>query len=201
MARTGMVSYGGRNFYRYEGNPYFWTKHWPSRGKSTSLHVFVWTEANGPVPDGFQVHHARPPDLRDFATTDVTQLEIMSRHAHARLHAFERQEAGTLRVGFTDEDRARAATWHASPEGLEHHAANGKALWEARPYRPVKCRRCEATFQTRVLRPEPGFCAPACRSAWRREQGLDDVDAACQRCGAAFRTNRFRPHKKCSDCR
>jgi hypothetical protein len=58
------------------------------------------------------------------------------------------------------------------------------------------CEQCGKDFVSGQR--EGKFCCNACKSKWRRANGLDDIQLACARCGAAFLTSKFKPSKHCS---
>jgi hypothetical protein len=55
-------------------------------------HVWVWEQANGPVPDGFQLHHRDG----DKANNDLANLELVTPTDHKRIHSphYQRNNAG-----------------------------------------------------------------------------------------------------------
>lgn len=52
-------------------------------GKSIATHRYVWEQANGPIPDGWEVHHV---DLDRF-NNDLSNLQAMPAADHRALHA------------------------------------------------------------------------------------------------------------------
>ena len=54
--------YDGKTFTRYKGNWYYWWKvssdvEGYEKGRSVSMRRYVWQFHNGPIPDGYQIHH------------------------------------------------------------------------------------------------------------------------------------------------
>lgn len=193
MAKNDVVDYDGLRFARYDGNLYYWLKNYPERGRSCSLHVYVWEKHHGPRPEGFQIHHV----VRDFRTTDPAHLECIPRSEHARLHALERRASGSLQ-DFNDLSRQRATEWHRSKAGRAWHAEHGRQIWENVSPETFVCVRCGDDYLTFACSRKRGFCSPACQSAARRESGVDDEDRVCAVCSAAFRVNRYSRVVTCS---
>ena len=192
-----MVAYGGRNFYRYDGNPYYWTKGYPEQGRSTSLHLYVWERTHGPRPEGFQIHHR----VRNFATTDVNDLECIPRSEHARLHTLERIADGTLGT-FNDAARASAAAWHGSDEGREWHRQHGRDIWDAQVAEAFQCIQCGTEYWVLPMARKRGFCSANCQQTARYRSGVDDEQRPCAACGTPFRVNRYARTRSCSlDCK
>jgi len=163
MARNDVINFDGRNFYRYDGNRYYWTKHFPVRGRSTSLHVYVWEKHFGPRPAGYEVHHK----VDNFATTRLEDLELLTEHGHASLHAKDRHAKGTLRPP-GDKAHEAAAAWHGSREGRAWHKARGKANWAKRRKIRFSCSECGKSYWAYFQR--RGFCSPACQQRVRRRE-------------------------------
>jgi hypothetical protein len=95
----------------------YWMLRWNVGGRYRYQfeHRFVWEQHNGPVPDGYVVHHRN----EDKSDNRIDNLELMLRSEHTRLHhrdteqypdgatAAEYQRAYRQRHG--DEYRARHA--------------------------------------------------------------------------------------------
>ena len=50
------------------------------------MHRYVWEYYNGEIPKGFQIHHID----HDKSNNDISNLEMISRSKHAKIHANER---------------------------------------------------------------------------------------------------------------
>lgn len=83
---------------------------------------------------------------------------------------------------------------------------SGAARRDPRP-RPVlagpvsaqlSCAHCLRPFLGRPLTgAERRFCSKACKAAWRRANGADDVTRNCHQCGGEFACNRYEPTSHC----
>lgn len=86
------VDFEGVRYYRYPGSPnpahrsYF---HAGAGAKGTSvLHRAIWMSANGPIPDGFQIHHIDGDSLNN----DLSNLECVNPKTHAERHRDVREK-------------------------------------------------------------------------------------------------------------
>jgi hypothetical protein len=52
-------------------------------GKTRLVHVWVWEQAHGPVPSGYEVHHI-DEDKQNYG---LANLELLSNTHHKRLHS------------------------------------------------------------------------------------------------------------------
>lgn len=103
---------------------YLWHKR--ADKTSVSLHRYVWEKHNGPVPDGFVVHHKD----HDNQNNDIANLELVESKEHARNHLRHRIESGALDpVAALAKAREAAKEWHKSPEGREWHRAHAQRVW------------------------------------------------------------------------
>lgn len=58
-------------------------------GDRGMMHRAVWEHFNGPIPDGWDVHHLD----RDRTNNDISNLTCLSKDEHTKLHAAEAAEA------------------------------------------------------------------------------------------------------------
>lgn len=152
----------------YRGEPF----HLQSSGRYYSsgrknveerlLHRRVWSESNGPIPEGFVVHHKDG----DWTNNHIDNLELKFEPDHAREHVVERwadpEQAKRFKRGL-EKAREAAPEWHASPEGIKWHTDHGKKTWEKRQRLDRRCVRCASGFKS--YWPRAKFCSKKCRNA------------------------------------
>lgn len=88
-----------------------------------ALHQEVWKHHNGPIPEGFVVHHKN-----GFDDNRIESLELQSEERHAKEHAEERRIYGksNKQLKHLAEIRPLTKAWHASEAGLDWHRQHGK---------------------------------------------------------------------------
>src|SRR3990167_9816931 len=174
--------YRGRIFRLYRGERYF------SRG-TKRLHRVIWSDANGPIPSGYHVHHSNgnPLDNR------LENLELLQSKAHAGCHRPTGERLRKLREHL-DGIRDKAARWHRSKEGRRWHGENAIKIAAKRKKRRAVCSRCGGSYWSKAPK---RFCSNACKSASRRADGRDRVSRQCQICGIGYYSCRFKPTETC----
>ena len=171
------------------------------------LHQDIWRHHNGPIPDGYHIHHADG----DHNNNDPSNLVALTEAEHQAHHAGERVESGFYRtperLALLERIRPMTTEWHSSPEGIEWHRQHGRDVWAKRPITKdawegrepadYTCEHCGKSYWTRAMQGGK-FCSNACKSAARRAANADDEERTCTRCGSAFRANRYSKTKHCS---
>lgn len=189
------VRFQGRAYIRYldAKNPsdrrYF-------KGGSRILHRDVWEYHNGPIPDGHHIHHKD----HDTSNNDISNLELVPAGRHHKYHGetntWPRSEAGRDHL---EAIRPLTKAWHASPEGLEWHRQHGVEAFKKRTPTERTCQQCGVTYTTLQRGDRTRFCSNNCKSAWRRDSGVDDVTKVCVYCGKSFVANKYAIAKCCSN--
>ena len=105
----------------------------------------------------------------------------------------ERREA--MRQNMLNVVIPSAKEWHGTQEGItwhkEHYKRWGHTLHSEHD---IICDQCGDKFKA-----EHGkFCSGGCKSKWRRDQGIDDVDKNCIVCGGEFTVNKYAKTETCS---
>lgn len=186
------IRFNGVPYRRYPDSPrrsdrLYFTASYNASGEQR-LHRAVWAAAHGPIPDGHHVHHIDGDPLNNDVSNlrCVTPKEHIAEHMSPERSQWQREHAERI--------RPLAAAWHSSPDGRAWHSATAKAAWEGREPQPGVCEQCGAGYESL----KPGrFCSNKCKSAWRRDSGLDDEQRACVVCGDGFTINRYAKQRTC----
>lgn len=128
------------------------------------LHRAVWTHFNGPVPEGFHVHHKDG----NRANNTIENLELLSGHEHLSYHG---HTEGRISYGKMHIERIRplASLWHGTPEGKAWHSEHAKAMH--RTEKTYVCDFCGKTFTSfRSYGNSNKFCHPNCKASYRRRR-------------------------------
>src|SRR3990167_2408703 len=155
------------------------------------LHRSVWEDAYGPIPEGQVIHHKN----HDTLDNRLENLELVGRSEHARYH--NQPGRRTWDLAHLGRIRPLAAAWHSSPEGIAWHQQHGREVAASRVPVVAICQSCGKTYKT--IHPSFGrFCSNNCKSAWRRNSGIDDEQRVCPGCGQPFTVNRYARAQTCS---
>jgi hypothetical protein len=153
------------------------------------LHEEIYRDHNGPIPPGHHIHHVDFDQLNN----DHTNLVALSPADHVAAHAGTREVTPEM-LAHLESIRPLAAEWHGSPEGIEWHRQHGIAVAASRVAVEATCYQCGSTYESTM----PGrFCSNKCKSAWRRDSGVDDEQRACVVCGTSFTVNRYSKKRAC----
>lgn len=159
------------------------------------LHQEVWKDANGPIPDGCEIHHRDGNALNNA----LENLECLTKVGHNAYHASQYTEAERerRRVWF-NRIREAASNWHRSEAGKAWHSHLSKLSWEKRVSSTHVCEYCDKEYQSRAAHDTLRYCSSRCRSAARRRSGTDNVSRSCGRCGKTFNANKYSKQRFCS---
>jgi hypothetical protein len=202
VANSEVITYKGIRFRRYPDSPNWAEKSYYTPGIADKqrgvrrLHEEIWIDAHGPIPDGCHIHH----DDHDPLNNDLGNLVCLTSEEHAAEHeeSWSERSSQPAQLAHLEAIRSLAVAWHRSPEGHDWHVEHGKRTWEGRESTPRTCEQCSTPFESVTLRADDRFCSNACKSAWRRDAGLDDVDRTCHQCGDVFRVNKYSGKRHCS---
>lgn len=184
------IVFEGVEYHRFPDSP---NKHqrryyWPERGSGKdALHREVWKSANGPIPDGWHIHHID----EDTLNNDPANLEALSPGNHTRIHA---DDYRAQRQSWVDEIRPLASAWHQSDQGRAWHSEKARKDWEGRePEHEVQCAHCGKLVQTYWAdRGDTRYCSRKCHRAAADAAKRYTVEAECPICGKQFWQSRYR---------
>jgi hypothetical protein len=178
----------GRKFYQDKKTGYWISTDSPR----VRAHRWVWSHFHGEIPKICHIHHRN----EDKSDNSIENLEMLTFAEHAKKHMSD--ERSKLAAERMNELRPLTKEWHASDEGKawhRYHAEKNKfGKWEPRT---LKCEVCSKKYET-TKKSNSHFCSNACRSKWRRDQGLDDVKRQCPTCNAPFEVNKYAKTIYCS---
>ena len=128
------------------------------------LHRAVWEHFNGPIPEGYHVHHIDG----DRTNNQIDNLALMPGLAHVRQHAQSesRRENGRKAIKIAIQV---APAWHKSEEGRRWHSENAKKRWAKAPVTTYVCDICGEPYATKCYRElTHHLCGQNCRAKYRR---------------------------------
>ena len=194
------VKYDGIRFYR-DGKGYWLgqTKGSDGRQHRIRLHTYVWEKHNGPVPDGYEIHHID----RNTDNNEIENLVMLTVEEHRALHASlltdEKRQA--YRENLDRTARPKAQEWHASEDGRKLHSIHGKEVAAKQAQRKTTnvCCYCGKEFEVlSSVANRTKFCSNKCKTASRYHSGVDNEVRSCSICGKDFICNKYSRIKTCS---
>jgi hypothetical protein len=159
------------------------------------LHRVVWQATNGDIPENHHIHHID----HDHNNNEPENLVAMLNAKHCKLTGQEQtqEQREWFRKNLAEKARPKASAWHGSPEGLAWHTEHGKRVFADLPERELQCLNCGILYKTKK-RSNSKFCSNACKSAWRRKIGADNITVQCVYCHTDFITSKIKPSATCS---
>ncbi len=190
-----IAEFNGKRYVKDEKTGYYLCHD--AIGSGSRLHRDVWKYYNCEIPKGYEVHHKD----HDKDNNDISNLQLMKKSEHSRLHGEEltEEEREWRRKNLIKNARPVASEWHKSEEGRAWHREMSKKAWEEKKPITYKCDYCGKEFETINSYSEKinKFCSNACRSAYRRKIGADDVEKVCENCGKTFISNKYLKRRYC----
>lgn len=177
----------GRKFYQDKKTGYWISTDHPR----IRAHRWVWVSTYGNIPHGYHIHHKN----ENKSDNDIKNLELIELSRHLSYHM---QDPERIRFASENCNRIRPLTkaWHASEEGRTWHKSHGILGWIKRKEITISCKCCLKETKTKTYHQE--FCSNNCKSQWRRDQGIDNIEKKCERCSKFFIVNKFCKQKFCS---
>ena len=189
------IIFDGHKFTKDEKTGYYLKTTLPR----TRLHIYVWEYYNNcKVPKGFDIHHK---DMNKD-NNDISNLECISRSRHNKLHGelLTEEQREKKRKNMDINARPAAIEWHKSEEGRAWHKEQYSKTLGSVNRKKVKmiCEYCGAEYET-YSNENNRFCSNNCKSAWRRDSGIDNVEKTCEYCGKTFISNKYYKSRFCSN--
>ena len=154
----------------FEGTRYYLCGRYFQR-KGVRLHRVVWEYSNGPIPDGFHVHHMD----NDRANNAPNNLECIPLVEH--LGERHGEESTARAMANLPKALLAAAKWHGSVEGKKwhsrHYAERIRPVMEKRV--PATCHQCGGRYLVSAAKIKQGkFCGNNCKArALRKRRAIE----------------------------
>lgn len=180
--------YNGLKFTRDEKTGYYLNST-----NRIRMHRYVWECNHGKIPEGYHIHHID----HDKSNNNIDNLELMKADRHHALHG-QANGLANVESGLLDRIRPMTKEWHASDEGKEWHKAHyDKMKDKLYVEKEFKCDNCGKKFVA-IDQGSNRFCSNACKSAYRRKSGADDIEVECVICGRKYKKTKYSKGKTCS---
>ena len=162
------------------------TGYYLNRKHQIRLHRYIWERVYGPIPPGYDIHH------KDFnkANNELNNLAMLTEAEHHRVHeeALTEEQKQSRKERFRKNVSEAAKRWHKSSDGREWHKIHAQdSILLSFEKRDLVCQNCGKVYQGTS---HTKFCSNACKSAWRRTSGIDDITVTCHACGKEFKKNK-----------
>ena len=182
------ITYNGLKFTRDDDTGYYLNST-----NRIRLHRYVWETEKGEIPKGYEIHHID----HDKSNNNIENLMLIKVEDHKSYHA-KMQGIKNVKTGHLDRIRNLTKEWHASVEGSEWHKKHYKKTKDKlHEIKEFTCDYCGKEYKA-INNGFNRFCSNKCKSAWRRNSGIDDEDRKCIICGNEFRINKYSKAKTCS---
>lgn len=130
------------------------------------LHRHVWETYNGPIPEGYHVHHID----ENRANNEIDNLALMPGVEHLKKHMSEPERIEKSRQNIAKAmESARA--WHGSKDGYAFHSQLAKEYWDKMIPETYVCTQCGKEYESRAVhRKGNHFCCNNCKAKYGREK-------------------------------
>ena len=166
-------------------------------GKRYRLHRYLYEKYKGNIPKGYEVHHKD----HNKDNNNLNNLILLSTKEHKLLHGREltKEQREFYKNNLNEKARPKAIEWHKSEEAKEWHKEQYKKTLGNRKPQKLICEQCGKEYEV-INNGTNRFCSNKCKSAWRRESGIDNETRKCIICGEEYICNKYSKKAKCDNC-
>jgi hypothetical protein len=160
------------------------------------LHQYKYEKEIGPIVEGHHIHH-RDGNKRN---NKIANLLMLSASEHSILHNHNKKERFPEWYKKQCEHLNRIRPTYVWPKDSLKYEEHRKALKEGMQkseYIKKNCKYCGEEYKSRKYGRHL-FCSNKCKSAYRRKNGLDNIDRICIICDEPFITNKYSKTVTCS---
>lgn len=129
------------------------------------LHRAVWEYHNGPIPDGYHVHHKD----EDRSNNSIENLELLPAADHLSQHSGKEENRARMRE-LAEKVRPLTEAWHHTQEARDVSRAVLNRAWENATFKEYTCQMCGKRFTSRAMQGAK-YCGNNCKArALRRRR-------------------------------
>jgi len=191
-----MIELDGIKFYPTKQGYYLGHQN----GRSIRMHRYVWEKHNGPIPEGFHIHHRDG----DKANNTIDNLILIPKEFHLSYHGEKKASSEVAKANMEERVRPAEVEWHKSEAAKdfhrEHYEQYTREIW-LQPITKV-CQYCGKEYQTVHAKGTTSkYCSIDCKNKAKNLREHPRITKKCHTCGKEFETGDNR-HRFCSDaCR
>ncbi|MFW9602453.1 MAG: HNH endonuclease [Prevotella sp.] len=185
------IEYAGYKWSRKPSGYYQSTTRCTDGSRKNWLHQYVYEEDNGPIPQGYDVHHRN----ENKSDNSISNLELLTMAEHQEEHLEQNRQNGFRLSKYVEEhfDEVQGLA-KLGKKGLYTGRAKRKKL--ARGH--IDCGYCGESFiPHNKARTDTKYCSTTCRDAGNRAA---KEPTKCSDCGELFEAV-SKHAKKCPECR
>lgn len=124
------------------------------------LHRAVWVAHNGPIPDGWHVHHKDGDSLNN----DISNLEAIDGCEHVRQHGLAAPHLKSKeRMELLNRIRPNSRKWLKDPKRREELSRTVIDAWNSKEKLNLSCQHCGGVFHS--PQPKRRYCSYDCKQA------------------------------------
>jgi len=185
----------GAEYIRYPESASRSSRRYFYTSQRQALHRAVWENANGPIPEGAQIHHKDGDTLNN----DISNLVAVTPAEHASEHEdMYSEEYKQFRRQHLEKIRPLTVAWHGSEEGLAWHKKHGRESYKTRVPVDRVCIQCGKNYQSMARRDTDRFCSRPCISRHNEATKRYYEFRECAACGAPFQAKKGKKQQSCS---
>ena len=188
------ILFNGRRYFRKENGYYY------NSSTRKHLHQAIWIAENGPIPDGYVIHHID----HDKDNNDISNLACITAEEHRRIHKEEMPDElrEWYRNNLNENARPKAIEWHKSEAGRDWHKEHIRKQHESGVFKhELKCSNCGKEYVGEINKKDGNhFCCNNCRAQFLRHKRSSDKSdkRICIICGKEYMTSPWSSSKTCS---
>ena len=187
------VEYDNKKWVKQKSGYYQCTQR-KFKGKNW-LHQYVYEKEKYIIPKGLEVHHLN--ENKDDNSID--NLVLLTPEDHRKLHG-DYKITNPERYKKQCEHLDKVRPDHVWPEDPIKYEKHRQALIDGMAKTKLIVKVCENCGDNYEVMPfgSSRFCSNKCKSAKRRESGVDNIIEICSICGISFIKNKYSKSMTCS---